>query len=485
MGNNRLADALFGILILCFLFAKLAVFSRYHYLIWDEAVYLSMGKWLFSQGAIGLWEIIRPVLFPVVLGWIWSSGLPPVEAAAFFQILVSCGVIVLTYTICAKLFGKAPALISAILLSFFPVFFQNSDLLLVGNFSTLLALLAFYFFLRPNYWLAGIFSGLAFTSRFPQGLLLLVFGIPLGFMALKRDRLPVVKLGAGFLASITPYFLFNAFKHPAETPLLTLFRPLVLASFHQHNPAFSVFDGSFQSQVYNLLYYPLELFMQNPLILFAIAGLFLLYKRKNEVGFITLFMYIGLYLAYFTYIDNKQLRFSLTFLPVLCMLAAYGIVQLLHYTSRLKLGSVWHACFVFALVFFFMTTLAGIRIASNYHPETRPEIVSELYTYFERHPPEGAVMTSDPAFAAYSDHRFLSIYQPAEIVLPSVKEYLDSQEVSHIAFKPSSYFCSNGFKACEDARHELFLLVLKNNPVHDVEFDGKQFVIFEIKRTGS
>jgi hypothetical protein len=31
----------------------------------------------------------------------------------------------------------------------------------------------------------------------------------------------------------------------------------------------------------------------------------------------------------------------------------------------------------------------------------------------------------------------------------------------------------------------LFMLVLKNNPVHDVEFDGKQFVIFEIKRTGS
>ena len=61
------------ILILLFtLLAHLFFFFDFHEIWWDSGVYIGMGKFLLSLGKIGLWEHIRPVFWPFILGGFWK-----------------------------------------------------------------------------------------------------------------------------------------------------------------------------------------------------------------------------------------------------------------------------------------------------------------------------------------------------------------------------------------------------------------------------
>ena len=48
-------------------------------LIWDESVYVGMGKFLFSAGTIGLWEDLRPMGMALIYGPLSLLGLPVVS----------------------------------------------------------------------------------------------------------------------------------------------------------------------------------------------------------------------------------------------------------------------------------------------------------------------------------------------------------------------------------------------------------------------
>jgi hypothetical protein len=39
---------------------------------WDESVYVGLGKYLYSNGASGIYEPFRPILLPLVLGALWK-----------------------------------------------------------------------------------------------------------------------------------------------------------------------------------------------------------------------------------------------------------------------------------------------------------------------------------------------------------------------------------------------------------------------------
>src|SRR3989344_1748702 len=56
---------------------------------WDSAVYVGMGKYLFSHGQAGLWEPIRPLTLPIILGFFWKIGLNPLISGEIFILLFS------------------------------------------------------------------------------------------------------------------------------------------------------------------------------------------------------------------------------------------------------------------------------------------------------------------------------------------------------------------------------------------------------------
>jgi len=71
----------YGIIILTGIFLLIRIFflaTRYHLPGWDESVYIGMGKYIYSHGAIGLWESIRPINLPLITGAFWAAGLNPI-----------------------------------------------------------------------------------------------------------------------------------------------------------------------------------------------------------------------------------------------------------------------------------------------------------------------------------------------------------------------------------------------------------------------
>lgn len=63
-------------LILCFFLAVHgALIVRPHIYEFDEAVYIAIGKYLFSNGSVGLFDDQRPLVIAFILGLIWKAGL--------------------------------------------------------------------------------------------------------------------------------------------------------------------------------------------------------------------------------------------------------------------------------------------------------------------------------------------------------------------------------------------------------------------------
>jgi len=86
------------LIIIILIFAFLSSISLFNYRLiwWDEAVYIGIGKYLYSNGTIGLFEQIRPLLLPVLLGAFWYIGLDPLISGRIMILLVSLFTIYLT-----------------------------------------------------------------------------------------------------------------------------------------------------------------------------------------------------------------------------------------------------------------------------------------------------------------------------------------------------------------------------------------------------
>src|SRR3989338_8538323 len=135
-------------IISLFVCANLLFVYFYQDVWWDSAVYIGMGKYIFSYGKAGLWEESRPLVLPFMLGLGWKLGFDVVIFGRTLSIIFSVLIILMTYVIGTKLFSDRAGLIAALFaaLSFTFVFFSANILTEVP--STLFLLLAFYFFLR-------------------------------------------------------------------------------------------------------------------------------------------------------------------------------------------------------------------------------------------------------------------------------------------------------------------------------------------------
>src|ERR1700722_417487 len=73
---------------------------------WDASVYIQMGKYLFSNGQIGMIEPFRPLTWPLLLGAGFKLGFPPLVWGKILEFLFSIGNILLIYLIGLKVFDR-------------------------------------------------------------------------------------------------------------------------------------------------------------------------------------------------------------------------------------------------------------------------------------------------------------------------------------------------------------------------------------------
>ncbi len=366
---------------------------------WDAAVYVGSGKYLFSHGAVGTWEALRPVALPVVLGAFWKIGINPYTAGIVFSLIISAAFLVLVYVF-AEDIKKDSGAIAAVLLASGATYFTFGAVPVTDITSTFFAVLALWLTYKAvrgsQYFVAGIVVAFAFMFRFPQGLLLVVtmLGAVVALFFEKRKKGKwndavvsmierVFLIGGGFCVIVVPFLVVNyiAYGNP--------FLPFIQAT-----AGITGYASLYQKGVW---FYLVQFLREDFLYIAALIPFGLLfwkkmYRSKAVIMLTVAIMFVGGY--FIVYQTHKELRYGLAFLPYVVILAGVGIMYVLEWTKMPRLlffGLFGIAVFMFSVGFF-------VYAAQNPNNETFYEFNAYL-----KNIPDAHVLSSTPYMFAYSD----------------------------------------------------------------------------------
>jgi hypothetical protein len=379
---------------------------------WDAAMYIGMGKLIYSGGTLGLWEPFRPLLWPLILGFFWKLGIDPSVVGKLLGLLSAMGSIYLLYKIGERLLPRA-GIFASTLLSFSGVYFFYTIAPLTDIPSTFLALLGVWYALNHRSYLAGVFIGLAFGMRFPQA----VFGIVVAISILLEYRSSIKKIAiewswlvAGFMTWSLPYFIYTYLRYG--------------------HPLYSILTGqevlnNSAGQSNDLFFYPLNLALQNPFLIISIPVIMYWlynfrkwYKNPIKVIIISSLVIVG---GYFTLLGHKELRYAICFLPYLALASGYGIAWLSRNYSQ-------------QIVMIKVVAITVILVAGGYYFSSSfiarfglpPEIIS--YYNFFNDKPNAQIISTTPQLVVDSDISIVEIFdtwESASDVLHRQKDKVD------------------------------------------------------------
>ncbi len=335
---------------------------------WDAAVYLSMAKYIATLGSIGFWEPIRPLLWPVILSYSYLLKINIIFWGNIISTLFSLGCIYLTYLIGKKLFNENTGLLASILLSFTWIFLFFNSKLYTEIPTAFFILLAYYCFLEDKPLASGIFTALAFLTKFPAGLILIILSI-----FYLKDIKNLLIFISSFILTTIPYFVFNYIAYGS---------PYQILIFAQE---FLKYAGIwiFRQPLY---YYPLEIIKQNIIFLLFIPGIILCIKKKHySLVLIPLF-----FLIYFSTMLHKEVRFIILFLPFIAIISASVYEK------------IWKRIDLFILIIL-------LTLFLNYSIE--PINNNPYFTYFEDKQVNELLITH-PLTAFYAETESTMMYYP-------------------------------------------------------------------------
>lgn len=437
------------VLLMVLVFILQVVYLLKDYAIWwDASVYLGMGKYIFSLGQVGIWEPIRPLIWPLILGLFWKLGYNQIWVGKLLTILFSLGSIYMTYLIGKKI-GEDEGFIAAMLLAFTAVFFTFTFRLYTEIPSMFFALIAVYFFLEHKFILTGSFSALAFLTKFPQGILIVVFI----FLTIKEPKKLVKMIGAFALVTL-PYFIFNLviYKNPIA--------PLLWGSDIVKRAGTWLFEGPWY-------FYFIEVLKQNVLYLFAIIGFIVLLKHKNKA----LILISILFLLYFSTHIHKEIRFAILFIPYLAIFAAVGIKKVFK--------QKW--------IIYAITLLSLFLLFSNLQPDYQPsEAAQNYYQFLEGKDVEGEILTMQPIVNLYTNKKVEPMYfmvfdsELAQKWIDYVSKNKENISYVFLDTCEGGMLCPPEDKTCETKKEELISLLKANfNLVYDASTSNCEYLIFQ------
>lgn len=422
---------------------RIPIDPPFTYMWWDPAIYVGMGKLIFSHSTIGYWEILRPPLWPGMLGVLWKFGFDSFVGAKFLNILFSIGTILGIYFLGEKEQRGMGITAAIILATSWTYTFYNS--IPTNDISAaFFPLVASIFLLRKKYFWAGLFVALAFLMRFPNGLFLIVFGLFILIEETQAERSKkILMLGYGFATIAIPYFIATAIVY--KNPLLPIINGFVTVA---HDPG----DAWY--------YYILQLIVDNPLTILCILGfgiiLYTYFKHKQRPSsLMTLVILCAIIVGgYFSLTGHKELRYSFAFLPFLVLIAGYGLTKIwqtlpqqnIHY---FKIGS--------------LCVLSIIGFSSLYVHQKHEEIIKisdARAQYYAFIPASAKTITSSPQILVKSDARIIGVFQSWIYGLVSLKEH--ASEYDYVAIDSCQVYCpaSSSDVACT-ANQQAFNSMLK------------------------
>lgn len=437
---------------------------------WDEAVYISIGKYLFSNSASGFMEYLRPLLLPFLLGIIWKASLDPITSGRILAIICSLATIYMTYLITKKIHNEKAAILAALILSITGYFIYFSTKILTGIPSILLILIAINELInkpltKKNIIIAGIATALAFLTRFTSILLIIpiLYTIIISKKKYKDKINNITTFLLSFGITLAPYLIYMHLKYS--------------------NPLFSISSaiaGINESKIYytsSILDIALQIILQNPLLIFSIFGIWLYIKNTDSKKSIIL---AELAMAAITIyvIPVKIIRYSLIALPFLSITAGSGLHELSkksQITKKLKHLNK-SAVSIAALV---LIILIAITVIIPYiQTSTQNQQAKEnIYIYPKTNSIKGPIITTTPLIAAYTDNRIISLAWPNY----ARKVYETKKTGAELIFiNTCDLICRDTDTACRSSKEEFIgMIEQENKKIKEETINNCTYLLFK------
>ncbi len=406
--------------ILVSVFARLIYLFDWHEIWWDSGVYFGMAKYLWSFGQLGLWEDIRPVFWPLFIGIGWWFKLNIVWFSRIIEFLLAIISTILVYAIARKVFSQRTAVISGIIWAFSSIVFYMSFHEYTELPEVTLILAAVLAFVYSRFFVAGIFAGLAFLTKFPAGMFLVILGICLVFQKKWKKLIP---LALGFVIPAIPFLVFNQLMYGSMLdPILKAHKSILLVvgcNILRYKPWYQYFGW---------------ILFDNVLNIFALLGIIVAVKNWKKEYFVPL-LGLLLPLAYFMQLHCRDYRYLVMFLPFVILFTGFGIdkiVELLEKNKKIT-KHVWSVVLVLVLV----VSVMHAMIFYHHNEPRSPDLAAErYYQWLEGRELSGEIWASNPVVAAYTDQKVNKIYYPiyGKETAEDFNKYLEanSQKISAI-----------------------------------------------------
>lgn len=370
---------------------------------WDSHIYISMGKYLFSNGQLGIWESFRPLLHPFLLGFFWKIGLDPIVLGKILDLFLSVFSVYLVYLLGKKIFSKKVALIGSLIYSLTPIFLMITGLILADPLALVLGLggivLLVYHPNSPRYlFLSGFLLAASFLTRFPYGiwfgaafLILLCYKEPRN-LKLKTKIFQIISLTFGFLLPTVFYLWLNWHLYQ------NILGPFQSGSFIVTTATWLYGSG--------FSYYFQNFFLQYSLYLFSLGYFYFFFKEQSwkdwQKSLLALTAVLTIF--YFIYVPRKEIRYMIVALPFLSLLAAEAI-----FTIYLKLKFTLKPIINPRAFIFVIIILLLLPLPLTFTIERGPTFEKEITLALQKYPSSQKVLTSDPSFVSGLDLPFRTL----------------------------------------------------------------------------
>jgi len=439
------------VIIFLFFLAKLLTIQSYGNIWWDSAVYIGMGKYIYSIGNAGLWESSRPIVWPLMLGFLWKTGFDAVLLGRLVEIVFGSLCILLTYIIGKKLFKEKTALLSSIFLALSPTFFFFNGVMLTEIISTVFSLSAIYFFINKKHLASGMFFGIAFMTRYLQ--LFVFVAIIVSVFNIKNIK----KMLLGFVIAITPLLVINQIIY--NNALFPFFEQIAISGN----------SGWFNHQP--LSFYFIELFKENFLYLLFIPGLILMLKNTNKkpiaLAFTMLFIFFNL-------IKQKEMRFLIILLSYMYLMVSYSFFYALNNSK----DKIFKNCLAVIVITSFALSLFNTY---NYYKNesNKNNQYTILQSEFGKIGDNARVWISNPLISVFSNKKIEHLMYYPFFDEKKKEELVLKEKPNYIFLDTCDLACRLQDKNCENSKMQLLEYFKKElKIIHYSEINRCKQIIF-------
>ena len=408
---------------------------------WDASIYIGMGKYFFSGGAVGVEELFRPILWPLILGFVWKLGLNPYYFGMVLDLALNLGAIFLTYVIAEKIINRKAAIFAAILLAISPTFIFYSSKVLTENLTVFIMLLAVYFFIDKKYSLAGFLAGITVLLRYPQGLLLFAF---LGFIWLFTKDKTKQKL----IDSAKTIICFSI-------PLATI---AIYNIFAFGDILYQVREASERIRTSGMMlpeawsFYLIAITLECFFAFLFLYSIYISWKEKNRKMLLIQIIFI-IFFIYYSTVMRKEIRYLMVVLPML-YLSIGQVFDNIYYKRMFNRHIVKYV--IFALIIIFAIT-SFYNIKSEHARFNRPAVPEVMENFFDSQLLQGStIISSSPNPVVYADARVI----PME---PSVYYSYLNQSADYYMFYSCDFFCAD--EECATDRATFINIIDRTKPL--------------------